>query len=213
MPVRQFLDGADEPYCIKSQIKKTNNDLVPTRAQHSKMQDDQQVTASLDDVIRILENLRKHAPNGLIVEAGCPPQSRRLPSENSVAERLEPKAAASAATDYKHRRLREKIFGADLFGEPMWDMLLDLYVQSHEGRRTTVSNLVAASVSASTTGLRCVSLMCDAGLVRREKSSSDKRVTYIELTESARLLIFKYYAARDGYWVDRLAVPVALKTR
>lgn len=163
------------------------------------MSGNEQVAASLNKVIKILEDLRNVTEGTLGGGTGSASDGRRLSSEAALIERFHPKVALSAALDYKHRRLREQFFGTDLFGEPIWDMLLDLFVHSHNGRRTSVSNLVAASMAPGTTGLRYVSLLCEAGLAQRVKSESDKRVTYLELTDSAKVLLGKYYAARDGF--------------
>ena len=51
------------------------------------------------------------------------------------------------------RPVRDRLLG-DFFSEPSWDILLDLYVQTHEGRTVTVSQLSLATGAPPTTALR-----------------------------------------------------------
>ena len=154
---------------------------------------------ALQEAILILERLREGAETESKSASNCVPIRRRAASESSSLEAFEPMAARCAAIDYKHRRLRGEFIQADLLGEPLWDMLLDLFIQNHEGRRISVTGLVAASMAPDTTGLRCVELLCKSDLAIRVKSISDKRVTYIDLTAKAKNSIIKYYAAREGH--------------
>lgn len=86
----------------------------------------------------------------------------------------------------KLRRRRDRIFdGADLFGEPAWDMLLELYVSECEGGQISVSKLCIASGSAPTTALRHLSGLQATDMVAIRDDPFDKRRRFVSLTPSA----------------------------
>lgn len=78
---------------------------------------------------------------------------------------------------------------ADIFGEPAWDMLLDLYIALHEGKHVTVSNACASSGAATTTGLRWVATLAERGLVERIPDPNDGRRFFVQLTADAAALV------------------------
>lgn len=93
------------------------------------------------------------------------------------------------------RRLRDQHFPAELFADPAWDMLLDLYAARLEGRRVSVSSLCIAAAVPPTTALRWIGTMHDAGLFGREPDPTDKRRAHITLTERAAAAMRGYFAA------------------
>lgn len=80
------------------------------------------------------------------------------------------------------RRLRGQFFPPDLFADPAWDMLLDLFAARLEGARVSVSSLCIASAVPPTTALRWITTLSDAGLVARQDDPGDKRRAFIALT-------------------------------
>src|SRR5690606_396517 len=52
------------------------------------------------------------------------------------------------------RRLRDQFFRGELFADPAFDTLLDLYAARLEGRRVAVSSLCIAASVPATTALR-----------------------------------------------------------
>lgn len=86
---------------------------------------------------------------------------------------------------YRVRRVRDRHFAADLFADPAWDILLDLYVAHHEGRAVTTSSACLASSVAQTTGLRWVNNLAEAGLIERSPSLEDHRLQLVSLTDEA----------------------------
>ncbi len=99
-----------------------------------------------------------------------------------------------AKQDYSNRRKREKIFKEfDLFGEPAWDMLVDLYISYKENRKISVSSLCLAAIVPSTTALRWIVVLEKADLIARSLDSSDRRKVYISLTERAKNFMEEYF--------------------
>ncbi len=93
------------------------------------------------------------------------------------------------------RRLRDRFLDPDLFGEPAWDMLLDLYAARLEHARVSVSSLCIAAAVPSTTALRWLRTLTESGLVERRPDPHDKRRVFIELGEDAAAGMNGYFAA------------------
>ena len=80
------------------------------------------------------------------------------------------------------RRSRASRFEPELFGEASWDILLSLYVAAREQFRMKVATVCHGSGVPDTTALRWLDRLEQQGLVRRLRSSTDKRVWDVELT-------------------------------
>jgi DNA-binding MarR family transcriptional regulator len=74
----------------------------------------------------------------------------------------------------------------NLFGEPAWDILLDLYASEVEGRQVSISSACVASSVPATTALRWLNTLADSGLVARAPDGSDARRSNLELTPLGR---------------------------
>jgi len=93
------------------------------------------------------------------------------------------------------RRLRDQHFASELFADPAWDMLLDLYAARLEGRRVSVSSLCIAASVPPTTALRWIGTMHDAELFGREPDPTDRRRAHITLTDRAAAAMRGYFGA------------------
>ena len=80
------------------------------------------------------------------------------------------------------RRRRAALFEADLFSDPAWDILLELYALHLEQQRASVSSLYAASCVPATTALRWIAKLENDGLVVRTGDSVDARRSWIKLS-------------------------------
>ncbi|MCW4462611.1 hypothetical protein OK349_12915 [Sphingomonas sp. BT-65] len=117
------------------------------------------------------------------------PGYRSEPAEEPDAD---PRAVRATI---RARRLRDQFFAAELFADPAWDMLLDLYAARLEGRRVSVSSLCIAAAVPPTTALRWIGTMHDAELFGRDPDPTDKRRAHITLTERAAAGMRGYFAA------------------
>jgi len=97
----------------------------------------------------------------------------------------------------RQRRIREQYFPADLFADPAWDMLLDLYAARLERQPVSVSSLCIAAAVPATTALRWIKTMTDAGLFVRDADPHDGRRIFIALAESAHDAMARYFEALD----------------
>lgn len=107
--------------------------------------------------------------------------------------------AAMARATYAVRRKRSAIFGdAELFGEPAWDILLDLYIASAEGKTVSVSSACIGSASPPTTGLRWLGVLAEHDLVLREHDPRDQRRVLVRLTEKGLSAMDRYFASASA---------------
>lgn len=76
-------------------------------------------------------------------------------------------AIEKARRHYRLRRLRDHEFGPALFGEPAWDILLDLYIAASDPRLASImSASMAASVSTQETARWLILLEALTPLIR-----------------------------------------------
>lgn len=99
----------------------------------------------------------------------------------------------------KFRLLRAKFFPNELFGEPAWDMLVDLYIAHREGRHISVTSAGIASGAPATTALRWVGLLEEMGFIARYGSALDKRIKYVRLTDEGLRRMNDYFASVDRF--------------
>ena len=89
------------------------------------------------------------------------------------------------------RTKRLQLLPPTLFGEPAWDILIELYLAS--GReRVTVGKLAEKCRTPNTTILRWINHMKDKGLVTIVQSPFDARARFVDLTDHA-MQIMRFY--------------------
>ena len=97
---------------------------------------------------------------------------------------------------YALRRKRAAIFGnPELFGEPAWDILLDLYIVHADGKPVSVSSACIGSAASPTTGLRWLGVLAEEGLVVRENHSDDDRRVLVRLTRAGITAMERFFDA------------------
>ena len=112
--------------------------------------------------------------------------------------------AEMARLSYAKRRKRATIFGdPELFGEPGWDILLDLYIAQAEEKSVSVSSACIGSAAPPTTGLRWRGVLAEQDLVTREHDPHDQRRVLVRLTEKALDAMDRYFSSSAGLHVDR----------
>ena len=102
--------------------------------------------------------------------------------------------AKFAREAYAIRRRRSTIFGnPELFGEPAWDILLDLYIAHAENKPVSVSSACIGSAAPPTTGLRWLGVLAEQELVLREHDPEDQRRVLVRLTEKGLNAMDDYF--------------------
>lgn len=90
--------------------------------------------------------------------------------------------AANAKHIYAFRRKRNEVFDSILFGEPGWDILLDLYVATVQDRKISVSSACIGAAVPSTTALRWLNLLSERGMIERYPDPLDARRSFLRLS-------------------------------
>jgi hypothetical protein len=97
-----------------------------------------------------------------------------------------PTLIATARNMIFQRRLRDRVIsGSGLFGEPAWEIMLDLFIATAEGKSISVSSACIGSAGPPTTALRYLSVLDEQRLVERFKHATDARVIHVRLSEPA----------------------------
>lgn len=125
----------------------------------------------------------KKAAAARIVGLAAPPGSSSNDPTLEIARRL-----------YRDRRLRAEHFKADIFGEPAWDMLLDLFIAAGERRQVSTSAACTGASVPAATGLRWIHGLEAKGLVGRTVDHRDARRVWVSLTTAGRRAMVAYLA-------------------
>jgi hypothetical protein len=114
---------------------------------------------------------------------------------NSRSARTSESAYLKAASEvYSRRRSRHAIFGSEsLFGEPAWDILLDLFTSELRGLKLSITDACIGSGVPSTTALRWISILEQEGLAKRSVDPRDARRSYIQLSAEGRERMEHYF--------------------
>lgn len=91
------------------------------------------------------------------------------------------------------RRVRSRYFPSELFSDPCWEILLDLYDCLLSGQNATVTSLAAASGATTTTAWRRLGALQSHGLIERTEDPEDKRRTIVRLTETGRQSVENFF--------------------
>jgi DNA-binding MarR family transcriptional regulator len=111
---------------------------------------------------------------------------------------------ASTAEDEKHRALvalrsmrkvRGKYLPQELFSDPCWEMLLDLYEAQLSSEPVTVTGLGVNSGVPLSTALRRIGDLQHHGLVGRAEDAGDKRRSLVVLTEKGLQALDNFFDA------------------
>jgi DNA-binding MarR family transcriptional regulator/uncharacterized protein YukE len=119
-------------------------------------------------------------------------QIRPLGETRSTAPAL---SAREVRRIIRLRRVRDQFFEPELFADPAWDMLLDLYAARLEHNRVSVSSLCIAAAVPATTALRWIKALTTSGLFERRADPHDGRRIFVALSDSATAAMHAYFAA------------------
>jgi len=103
----------------------------------------------------------------------------------------------STSPDEKQRRLSQceqricerrdigRHLGFEIFSNPAWDMMLDLYRAFLLGQQISISSLTLASNVPATTARRSIAAIVEAKLAYYRPDPTDRRRVHIEITPRA----------------------------
>ena len=98
----------------------------------------------------------------------------------------------------QRRRLSADEFGDDMFGEPAWEMLLELYVREGSGASTTSAELFATTRTPQSTAERWLRQLEADGLLYRRSHAVEPSTDFVELSDRARASLERYFVAISG---------------
>jgi hypothetical protein len=123
-----------------------------------------------------------------LLEAEARAACNRTPSLGFSDEKL----AQIATSFYRARIHRANQFDPALFGEPAWDMLLDLFIHQVRGMRVSTTSLCLGASVPQSTGIRHIERLQEEGLLHRYTPPDDKRLVLIEMTAKGYQLMREY---------------------
>ncbi len=100
----------------------------------------------------------------------------------------------------KSRQRRAAGFPGVAFGEPGWDMILQLYIADCVGQPIDVTGLCGSAGVPKTTALRHLDQLERLQLVERRDDDTDGRRIFVELTPSLR--------AQAERWLDSTCIAL-----
>ena len=143
--------------------------------------DIKKLTEQLDAAQAILDQIR--------ITSGC---------ENPGSPRAEPSARVETAVEtarraYNERKVRPNFVGnGDMFGEPAWDMLLDLFIsQANEEEVTVKAGCLHADIPPTTT-IRWLKVLEQNGLIMSHVDPADPKQHLIHLTATGYEGMLRY---------------------
>ena len=115
------------------------------------------------------------------------------------ASGVEPDMIYDARRTLKAEEERARLFGADMFPNPGWVILLHLFVSGAEGRQVNIAGACAAAGVPETVALRHIAVLVAAKLIRRQSHHSHQTATHLRLTPSGEEKLCGYFsrAPRD----------------
>lgn len=116
----------------------------------------------------------------------------------------DPTITSIAIQEYNKRRIRDTYFGASLFGEPAWDILLDLYRAMQIGKQISITSACIASSAPATTALRYIKVLETKGFVVREDDITDSRRSFVRLSAETFTTMTKYLSEIGKSLLDQI---------
>lgn len=126
--------------------------------------------ARLVAITSMLTDLLEHADEREV--------SVRLPSKEQLV--------SGAKGAIRARRQRQELFPGIQVADPAWDLLLELLINSLEGRRISVTGLGLTANVPGATVLRWLAMFQESGLIVREPDPQDRRRVWVCLTPEGR---------------------------
>jgi hypothetical protein len=111
---------------------------------------------------------------------------------------MKPEAAAFVATEprrlIRERKRRKKLFPPDLFADPAWDIMLNLYAAQIEQRRETITGVIISADIPATTGLRWVHKLVEENMLMLRDDPLDARRRFVHLSPRALAMFDDYFS-------------------
>ena len=95
----------------------------------------------------------------------------------------------------RRRLLRKQLLGDSAqFGEPAWDILLDLFIHETKGQHLSMSALCVTAGIPTSSAMKLIQRMCDDGLLFRSPDLSDGRRSLVNISPAIAHRLRAYFA-------------------
>ena len=149
----------------------------------------------MDDVARLLELVLQFAKKDRCTPAQAIERLSNLVLANVIGRSNDQPTIAVWADRVRNMRMRRNdLFGAPLFRDPAWDMLLDLLQAEISQLRVPVSSLCIAAAVPATTALRWLKTLVQEGVFVRRADPHDGRRIFVELAPESSQALRRYFA-------------------
>jgi DNA-binding MarR family transcriptional regulator len=133
---------------------------------------------------------------GALVQLSAQPRPASADPGPASDLQLTPVSADSVMQIIRARRLRSRFLPEDLFADPAWDMMLDLFHAGLMQRRVSISTLCSEAGVPPTTALRWMTALVERGLFVRRADPHDGRRFFVELAPATSQAMKQYFAER-----------------
>lgn len=120
------------------------------------------------------------------------PHSKHSPRSERTLPPSVSKPASWALEHINARRRREQYFGSNLFKDPAWDILLELFIAHTEGRTVRITEACRVTATSTSTGLRWIGTLEAENLIERESDTNDGRSSFIHLSSTGLKIMSEY---------------------
>lgn len=93
----------------------------------------------------------------------------------------------------ENRKLRSKMISQDLFSDPCWDILMDVFSARLNDKNISVSAVATAGNMPHTTGLRYIDTLEKIGYIYRERDDWDGRRIFVKMTDDTFRMMKDYF--------------------
>jgi len=121
-----------------------------------------------------------------------------LAGEPRSTAQAQPVSEQAVRTIIRLRRNRDQFFKAQLFADPAWDMLLELFACELGQQRISISSLCLGAAVPATTALRWITTLEQEELVERRPDPTDGRRYFVQLTRTGREAMEAYFRTVPG---------------
>jgi DNA-binding MarR family transcriptional regulator len=138
------------------------------------------------------DDIKPDQPPSPFIEDHVAAPRRGLRGEEGIVS--VPVSARDVRLVIRQRRMRDEMFDAELFADPAWDMMLDLYAAKLERHRVAVTSLCMAAAVPATTALRWIKSLTDQGWFERHDDPHDGRRIFVALSDRATQAMHRYFS-------------------
>lgn len=156
--------------------------------------DAQRLRAIAEELANMASSLLNASQRG---RSELPPQSQApepLEKYAQLSQQDVAQAVELARAVYRSRRARPRVFEDEaLFGEPAWDILLDLFIADSEKKPLSVTSACIGASVPTSTALRWLAILEERGLLWRENDKADARRVFLHLTGAGYAKMITYF--------------------